>query len=82
LKQPRLIEKKYANKKPEDKNKQRTTVSRIKYNRLKEKMSDLKYDYKDIISKISIVKNTFGKTSIKLDLTESEVLQLKRLLKK
>ncbi len=80
--EPTLIEKKYANKKPEEKTKEITTVSRHKYDDLKDKLKELKKAHKSILNKIHISKNSFGKTNVKIELEVDELSRLKEALKK
>jgi len=80
--QPTLIEKKYANKKPVDKRKEITSVSKVKYDDLKDKMKELKKSHKRLLDKLHISKTSFGKASIKIELEVDELSRLKQALKK
>jgi len=79
--QPTLIEKKYANKKPKDKTHKVTTVSKVKYDDLKDRMKELKKAHKSLLNKLYISKNNFGKTSVKIELEVDELSRLKQALK-
>jgi hypothetical protein len=45
-------------------------VPRIKYDHLKEKAASLQTDLKDILGKVKEVKSSFGKSYLKLEITE------------
>ncbi|MET2985622.1 BfmA/BtgA family mobilization protein [Aureibaculum conchae] len=83
--EPILIEKKFADN-PMDKQLQNTrieeaTVPKIRYERLTEKMNLVKQDFSNVLDKVKIVKSNFGKNYLKLEVTEAELIKLKRTLK-
>jgi len=79
-KEPALIEKKFAHKSLKNKPIEDTTVPKIRYDRLTEKMNTIKRDFSDVLDKVQTVKSSFGKNYLKLELTESELIKLKRTL--
>ena len=58
-----------------------TTVPKIRYERLEEKMEALKADFRYVLEQIKEVKVSFGKNYLKLELTPQEVEKYKRTIK-
>ena len=80
-KEPALIEKKFAHKSLKNNPIEDTTIPKIRYDRLTEKMNSIKRDFSDVLDKVQTVKSSFGKSYLKLELTEAELIKLKRTLK-
>lgn len=78
---PELVEKKFAEKKPEELIAVETTVPKIRFDRLHEKMNLVKQDFNYVLDKVKVVKSSFGKDYLKLELTEEELIKIKRTLK-
>ena len=78
---PEMVEKKFADKKIEEKIIEDTTVPKIRYDRLTDKMNLVKQDFTYVLDKVKTVKGNFGKPYLKLELTEEEFIKLKRTLK-
>lgn len=57
-----------------------TTVPKIRYQRLAEKMELLKADFDYVLGQVKEVKSHFGKDYLKLELTSDEVEKYKRTL--
>ena len=76
-----MIEKKFAHKSLKNKPIEDTTIPKIRYDRLTEKMNSIKRDFSDVLDKVQTVKSSFGKSYLKLELTEAELIKLKRTLK-
>jgi hypothetical protein len=76
-----MVEKKFADKVIEEKPIQGTTVPKIRYKRLEEKMDLVKADFTYVLEKVKVVKGGFGKGYLKLELTEVELIKFKRTLK-
>jgi len=53
------------------------TVPRIKYEHLEEKAASLQTDLQDVLEKIKVVKNSFGKSYLKLEITEGRLERYK-----
>ena len=79
-KQPVLIEKKFVDKPLENITIEEMTVPKIRYERLNQKMNLVKQDFSNVLDKVTIVKSNFGKNYLKLELTETELVKLKRKL--
>ncbi|WP_396590207.1 BfmA/BtgA family mobilization protein [Allomuricauda sp. R78024] len=77
-----FIEKKFPNGKPEEEWIEETTVPRISYDRLEDKMDFLKKDFSYVLDNVKLVKSSFGKPYFKLGLTEGELDKFKRNLKR
>ncbi|GAA3561339.1 BfmA/BtgA family mobilization protein [Snuella lapsa] len=58
-----------------------TTVPKIRYERLEEKMAQLKAEFSYVLSKVKEIKSPFGKPYLKLELTEEEMEKYKRSIK-
>ncbi|MFI1770593.1 BfmA/BtgA family mobilization protein [Thalassobellus citreus] len=58
-----------------------TTIPKIRYDRLEEKMEGLKADFSHVLSKVKEVKHSFGKDYLKLELTLEEIEKYKRSIK-
>lgn len=52
-------------------------VPRIKYEHLEEKATSLQTDLKDILEKVKVVKGSFGKSYLKLEITEGRLERYK-----
>ena len=52
-------------------------VPRIKYEHLEEKAASLQTDLKDILGKVKVVKGSFGKSYLKLEITEGRLERYK-----
>ncbi|UOY05768.1 hypothetical protein L0P88_17725 [Muricauda sp. SCSIO 64092] len=63
-----FIEKKFENGYEEEEWMEETTVPRISYDRLKDKMDFLKKDFSYVLDNVKLVKNSFGKDYLKLEL--------------
>ncbi|MEL7270194.1 MAG: BfmA/BtgA family mobilization protein [Bacteroidota bacterium] len=57
------------------------TVPKIRYERLVEKMGNLTKDYGHILSNVELVKGSFGKEYLRLNISRSELEKFKRTLK-
>lgn len=55
-----------------------TTVPKIRYERLEGKMGSLKKDFGYVLDNVKLVKSSFGKNYLRLELTEGEVERFKR----
>lgn len=76
-----FVEKKFPNGKPEEEWVEETTVPRIRYDRLEDKMEELKKDFDYVLEKVKEVKSNFGKGYLKLELTMGAVEKYKRTIK-
>ena len=74
---PKRIEKKFANKSPEQTKKIKTTVPRIRYESLEYEMKKITQDFQYVLDKVTLVKKPFGKPYFKLELDEDEVERLR-----
>jgi hypothetical protein len=78
---PEMVEKKFIEKLPEEKHID-TTVPKIRYERLGDKLVSIKKDFRYVLDKVKLVKGSFGKGYLKLELTDEEIIKFKRTLKK
>ncbi len=62
-------------------NKEKTTVSRIKYDWTNRKLSETQDRMKYLLSKIEPVSNRFGKDYLKIEITREELARFKQVLK-
>lgn len=76
--QPRLVEKKFIMVQTDKKFERETKVPKFQYDLLEGNMNLLKNDLRYILDKVKIVKSTFGKDYLKLELTEAELLKFRR----
>ncbi|MEP5442613.1 BfmA/BtgA family mobilization protein, partial [Ekhidna sp.] len=76
-----FIEKKFENGKEEEEWMEETTIPKIRYERLEDKMEVLKTDFSYVLEKVKEVKSNFGKDYLKLDLTLEEIEKYKRTIK-
>ena len=76
-----FIEKKFPNGKQEEEWIEETTVPRIIYDRLEDKMDELKKDFGYVLDNVKLVKSSFGKNRFRLELTEGEIKKFKRIMK-
>ncbi len=58
-----------------------TTIPKIRYDRLEEKMELLKADFKYVLEQVKEVRSSFGKDYLKLELTPEEIEKYKRTIK-
>jgi hypothetical protein len=75
------VERKFAEEVPEEKDIEETTVPKISYERLADKMDAVQQDFGYVLDKVKIVKSSFGKEYLKLEITENELEKIKRKLK-
>ena len=52
-------------------------VPRAKYEHLEEKTAALQTDLKDILEKVKVVKSSFGKSYLKLEITKERLVRYK-----
>ncbi len=74
-----FVEKEFENE--EEEWLEKTTVPKILYDRLEEKMDLLKKDFSYVLDNVKLVKNTFGKSYLRLELTEGELVKFRRTIK-
>lgn len=76
-----FIEKKFEGVEQGEDRIEETTVPRIRYDRLEEKLEGLKADFSYVLSKVIVVKSSFGKDYVKLELSPEEIDKYKRSIK-
>ena len=76
-----FIEEKFENGYEEEEWMEETTVPRISYERLEYEMDELKKDFSYVLDNVKLVKSSFGKLYLRLELNEVEVEKFKRTLK-
>ncbi len=76
-----FIEKKFENKEEAEVWLEETTIPKIQYERLEEKMEQLKEDFNYVLHKVTLVKSNFGKSYLKLELLPEELEKYKRIIK-
>ena len=76
-----FIEKKFENGREEEEWLEETTVPKILYDRLEDKMEELKKDFDYVLEHVKAVKNNFGKDYLKLELPIQAVEKYKRTIK-
>ncbi|GAL80273.1 hypothetical protein JCM19274_563 [Algibacter lectus] len=76
-----IIEKKSENGKEEEQWMEETTVPRIRYENLEYKMEVLKKDFSYVLDNVKLVKSSFGKKYLRLELNEAEIEKFKRVIK-
>ena len=76
-----FIEKKFENQENTEEWIEETTVPKIRYERLEEKMEALKADFGYVLEQIKEVKVSFGKNYLKLELSLDELEKYKRTIK-
>jgi hypothetical protein len=79
---PEMVEKKFADSVLEEKPIENTTVPKIRYERLEDNMNSVREDFIQVLDKVKTVKNNFGKSYLKLELTEKELVKFRRTLEK
>ena len=57
------------------------TVPKIRYERLAEKMENMATNYEYVLDKVELVKGSFGKEYLKLNISKSELEKFKRIVK-
>ncbi|WP_136468028.1 BfmA/BtgA family mobilization protein [Flagellimonas onchidii] len=55
-----------------------TTVPKIRYERLEDKMGLIKKDFGYVLDNVKLIKSSFGKNYFRLELTEGEIEKFKR----
>lgn len=76
-----MVEKKFVDRTVQEKPIQDTSIPKIRYVRLEEKMDVVKTNFIYVLNKVKVVKGGFGKGYLKLELTEAELIKFKRTLK-
>ena len=77
---PEMVEKKFIEKLSEEKHIEDTSVPKIRYERLEDKLVSVKEDFGYVLSKVKTVNSSFGKGYLKLELTNEELIKFKRTL--
>ena len=80
VEEPKLVEIKFKDT-PKEEKRVETTVPKIRYDRLEEKMNSVKKDFRYVLDNVKVVKSSFGKPYFKLELTEAEFVKFRRALK-
>ena len=80
--EPVLVERIFAEGQNEEPEPEQTSVPRIRYERLEDKMKSVKKDFEYVLKNVKTVKGSFGKTYLKLELTAEEIERFKRTIKK
>lgn len=57
------------------------TVPKIRYERLAEKMENMVANYEYVLDKVELIKGSFGKEYLKLNMSKSELEKFKRIVK-
>jgi hypothetical protein len=78
---PELVERKFVDTRSVENPIEATTVPKIRYERLEDKMNLVKRDLAYVLERVKTVKSGFGKGYLKLELSEEELIKLKRTLK-
>ncbi|MEL6484039.1 MAG: BfmA/BtgA family mobilization protein [Bacteroidota bacterium] len=78
LQEPVRREKKFIQKPKPAQKEMDITVPKIRYERLQDKMKGLSQDFQDVLSKARLVKSSFGKPYLKLEISRSELARYKR----
>ncbi len=74
---PKLVEVKFA-KVQTNKEAIEVTVPKIRYERLENNMKSVKKDFIYVLDKVKVVKSSFGRGYLKLELTEDELVKFRR----
>lgn len=76
-----FIEKKFEDAESSKEWIEETTIPKIRYDRLEEKMEALKSDFNYVLEQVKEVKSNFGKDYMKLELSAEEIEKYKRTIK-
>ncbi|MFS4493529.1 BfmA/BtgA family mobilization protein [Maribacter sp. 2308TA10-17] len=79
--QPQLLEAKKTDADAAQTRKEKTSVSKIKYDRANRKLSEIKDRLQYVLDKIEPVSNRFGKDFLKIEITTEELARFKQALK-
>ncbi len=59
-----------------------TTVPKIQYDKVDQKLKNITNEFIDLLDKVKVSKSSFGKTFLKLEITEAEFVKIKRNINK
>lgn len=76
-----IIEKKSENGKKEEQWMEETTIPKIRYERLEYKMDSVKKDFSYVLDNVKLVKRSFGRDYLKLELSMEALEKYKRVIK-
>ncbi|MEE9363115.1 MAG: BfmA/BtgA family mobilization protein [Cellulophaga sp.] len=79
--EPELVERIFLDTPTEEKQIEDTTIPRIRYDRLEDKMNSIKKDFSYVLDNVKLVKSSFGKDYFRLELTKEEIVRFRRILK-
>lgn len=79
-KKTRLVELKFMDK-PREEKQIDTTVPKIRYEQSEDKMQSVKQDFSHVLDNVKVVKGSFGKPYLKLEITGGLLERFKRTLK-
>lgn len=78
---PKLLESKKTDSDTSKTQKEKTTVSRMEYDRANRKLEETQNRIKYLLDKIEPVSNRFGKDYLKIEITREELARFKQVLK-
>ena len=78
---PKLLESKKTDSETSKTQKEKTTVSRMEYDRANRKLEESQNRIKYLLDKIEPVSNRFGKDYLKIEITREELARFKQVLK-
>ena len=79
--EPKLLEAEKPNSDTAKIKKEKTSVSKIKYDRTNRKLSEIKDRLQYVLDKVEPVSNRFGKDFLKIEITSEELARFKQTLK-
>jgi hypothetical protein len=77
-----FIERKFVEGPPDEQWEGETTVPRVRYERLEDRMAALKADFSHVLDQVRPINPSFGKEYLKLELTKEEIEKYRRNIKK
>ena len=78
---PKLLETEIPDSDTDKIKKEKTTVSRMKYDRASRKLLEIRDRLQYVLDKVEPVSNRFGKNFLKIEITREELARFKRALK-
>lgn len=73
-----FIERKFEEGPPDEQWEGETTVPRVRYERLEDRMAGLKADFSHVLDQVRSIRPSFGKEYLKLELTMAEIEKYRR----
>ena len=75
-----FVERKFSGDSPQEEWFGETTIPKIRYERLEDEMGLIKEDFTYVLDNVKVVKSSFSKNHLRLELSEDELIKFRRII--